>query len=436
MDKAIGPLSLLGSLILGIALLWSVRLAYVQRRETSDDALRLVLTIGGWTLINLAVIGVVAQVFYFLTPRSDAFQVFVFLLTVLVNGGLVLVVFAMAVGRYRLLEWRALMWSLSAGAARGIPLDQVASAFAHERTDEIGLRAARLAEYLAGGTPLPEALRRAKTSLPLEGILAARYGTETGSLAPAIAQIAKRQAELDTVLRSVFEKVFYLFLVGGWMSVMITFMMVKIIPVMAKMFEEFGLDLPVATLAVVSISEFVVDYFLFLVPIFLLFGAVLLIGGLHYVGWLPHDFPVVNWMTRRYDGALVMRTLGLAALEQRPFSQAIAMLTRLYPKHGVRMALAEAGRRIQRGEPWTESLRSTRIISQTDASVLEAAERAGNITWALEEMAESSLRRWIYRLRLALNVLFPLIVLALGLVVGFLVIGLFVPLVSLIRGLS
>ena len=53
MDQALGPLSIFGSVILGIALLWSVRLAYGNRRENSDDTLRLVLTIGGWTLYGL-----------------------------------------------------------------------------------------------------------------------------------------------------------------------------------------------------------------------------------------------------------------------------------------------------------------------------------------------------------------------------------------------
>ncbi|HJN08773.1 MAG: type II secretion system F family protein [Pirellulaceae bacterium] len=270
MEDALGPLSILGSVILGIALLWSVRLAYGNRRETSDDVLRLVLTIGGWTLIHIAVISIVAQAFFFLTPRSGALDIAAFMFAVMIVSGLAMTVFAMVVGRYRKLEWRSLMWSLSAGAERGIPLDQIARAFACERTDEIGLRAARLADYLAGGTPLPDALALAKTALPLDGILAARYGTETGNLGLAIARIAKRQAELEDVIRSVFEKAFYLYLVGGVMSIVISFMMVKIVPVFAKMFDEFELDLPGPTLMVIAVSEFVEDYFIFLLPFFLL----------------------------------------------------------------------------------------------------------------------------------------------------------------------
>jgi type IV pilus assembly protein PilC len=434
MDEALGPLSVFGSVILGIALLWSVRLVYGNRRDTSDDALRLVLTIAGWTLIHLSVISIVAQVFS--GAPNNAVDVVAFMFIVTIMSGVALTVFAMVVGRFRVLEWRSLMWSLAAGAERGIPLEQIARAFACERTDEIGLRASRLANYLEGGTPLPDALALAKTTVPIDGLLAARYGMEMGNLGPAIARIAKRQSELEQVMRSVFEKVFYLFLVGSIMMNIIAFMMFKIVPVFAQMFDEFALELPPTTLIVVYLSDVTVSYFIFVIPLFFLTCAFFLIGGLHYVGWLPRDFPLVNLLSRRYDGALVMRTLGLAAEEQRPFSLVIATLARVYPKRSVRAALDRAGRRIESGEPWTECLRQTRIIGKADARVLEAAERTGNIGWALEEMADSRMRRWVFKLRIVLNVLFPLLVLVMGVIVGFLVYGLFAPLVALIDGLA
>lgn len=51
-------------------------------------------------------------------------------------------------------------------------------------------------------------------------------------------------------------------------------------------------------------------------------------------------------------------------------------------------------------------------------------------------MADSSIRRLAYRLRLALNVIFPAVLFIFGMLIGFIVISLFMPLVSLIQGLS
>jgi type II secretory pathway component PulF len=51
-------------------------------------------------------------------------------------------------------------------------------------------------------------------------------------------------------------------------------------------------------------------------------------------------------------------------------------------------------------------------------------------------MADSAIRRQTYRLQLALHCLYPLVLLLLGGLVAFFVIGLFLPLISLIQGLS
>jgi type IV pilus assembly protein PilC len=68
--------------------------------------------------------------------------------------------------------------------------------------------------------------------------------------------------------------------------------------------------------------------------------------------------------------------------------------------------------------------------------VLQAAQRVGNLEWALDELADASLRRAAYRWQAVVNVLGPLVILFAGLLVGFIVVALFMPLISLIQGLS
>jgi type II secretory pathway component PulF len=76
------------------------------------------------------------------------------------------------------------------------------------------------------------------------------------------------------------------------------------------------------------------------------------------------------------------------------------------------------------------------LIRGAEAAVFQAAERAGNLAWALDEMANSNIRRLTYRLRAWLNVLFPLLVLVFGgcvLVIG---VGILQPLFQMIASLS
>ena len=87
---------------------------------------------------------------------------------------------------------------------------------------------------------------------------------------------------------------------------------------------------------------------------------------------------------------------------------------------------------IQRGAVWSESLCSRNLIGQSDMAVLQAAERAGNLPWAMREMADSNRRRLAYRANALVQMLFPPVVLCFGAMVLFVVVAMFMPLITLI----
>ncbi|MEO8494094.1 MAG: type II secretion system F family protein [Planctomycetota bacterium] len=419
--EVFGSISLFVLIWIGVAVLWSLRLAYRKRGAAADDAVRLILTVAGWVMILAGILGTAMQAFIFGTPLSWV---------------VILAIIIMAVGRYRSAENRTLLWCLAAAAERGIPLEHAARAYALERSDELGIRAARLADLLEGGTPLSLALAETRVRLPLDMLVAVRVGIETGDLGTALAKVAKYDDDADMMLRSIFEKVFYLGVVANLLVGILTFIMLKIVPVYAKMFDEFELKLPLMTQLLVYIADIFITYWFVLLPILIWLPFLLVVGLLHYVGWLPRNLPLINWFVLRLDGGLVMRCLSLSVKQQRPLPEMIGLLANLYPKSSVRARLARALLGINNGEPWCQALRRAKLLRPSDVAILTAAERSGNLEWALEEMADSSIRRLAYRLRLALNVLFPVVLFVFGMFIGFVVISLFLPLVSLITGLA
>jgi type II secretory pathway component PulF len=430
----LGPISVLGAIVLGAALLWSARLVYGERQSNPNDAVRLVMTIAGWTLIQIGILSVAAQVIFVVPEPSLGLAHWIISMGI---GGILLIpvilaALGIAVARYRTLEWTSLMWLLSAASERGIPLPRAVRSFASERSDELGIRAARLADLLEEGVALPEALDHSRTHLPLEGVLAARYGAETGDLGPAIAGLARGVDEVETLVRTAVDKCFYLSLVIWVMMVLLVFMNLTIIPVFSKIFTEFDIQLPAMTSALLKIGDIFVDIGPLLPLICFPLGVLLLMGLLHNLGWLPRDLPLIGRVTRRYDGALVMRVLAVGVHQNRPLNRIVWMLARLYPKRGVRASLQRAGERINNGEDWCDSLVRQRLIRRGDAAVFKAAQRVGNLEWALDEMADGALRRITYRLLLVLNIFFPLVILLIGAVVAFIAVGLFHPLVRLI----
>ena len=88
------------------------------------------------------------------------------------------------------------------------------------------------------------------------------------------------------------------------------------------------------------------------------------------------------------------------------------------------------------GGDWCESLRNHGLIRQPEFAILQAAQRVGNLPWALKEMADSVRRRLGYRIQAVVQMLFPPIVVLMGLVVMFIVVALFLPVIALIMKLA
>ena len=57
--ETLGPINLGGLILLGAALMWTVRLVYGRRRATADDAVKQLLLIGAWLLVALGAAGVI-----------------------------------------------------------------------------------------------------------------------------------------------------------------------------------------------------------------------------------------------------------------------------------------------------------------------------------------------------------------------------------------
>jgi type II secretory pathway component PulF len=415
------PLNFLGFIMLGAALLWSVRLVYGARGKVSNDLLKRTLMLTGWLLVMGGILGMMIG----LTGPFAVVPAFGF------------VVLLFAYYKYVAAERRMLLWSLSVAADKGIPLEQAARAFADERSVQSGVRTARLADWLERGAPLPNALALSKNPLPVDALLAARVGAETGQMAEALRISIGHADYIEQIMRRVVAQYFYIAAILGIGNGIMTFMMLKIVPVFTKMFDEFGLALPQMTMFVVEASNYMVRYwFIVFAPVTLVLFLITGAGISYYARFSRYELPLFSWIWRRCDGSLVMSCLALAVRQQRSIAATLQMLAHQYPQCSVGRRLARACQRVEQGTDWCDALVHVGLVTRADRAVLKSAERAGNLSWALDEMADSTLRRFMLRLRAVLGFVFPLVIILFGLTVGFIVISLFMPLIAMIQGLS
>ena len=200
---------------------------------------------------------------------------------------------------------------------------------------------------------------------------------------------------------------------------------------------DFDLELPKLTLLAVAVSNFTVSYLggaIFLLIVGSLLAA--LVIGICYLC----DVPVLRWLGDRVlrgrRTADVLRILAVSTEHREPLTTVLQRLAQVYPSRMLRRQLAPAAAAMNAGGDWRESLRTARFISPAEQSLLQTAEQAGNLPWALRTVAARQEKRIVYRLAAAVQVLYPIVIVLLGGLVAFFIVSLFVPLVKLVEGLS
>ncbi len=358
---------------------------------------------------------------------------------------LMLAVTQLAVAELQLLGARRraheaeLLWVLATSVVSNRNLADDVEAYARGSWGTRHQRLVELARRLREGLPSSELAVR-QGLLSRAATLEIQAGLRSGKLAEALRDAAIKQTrQLTDGTHSVDANaaLTYPAMILTVTVLIVGFLMYWIIPKFKKIFDDFGTELPVMTKTLIGMSDAVVNYWYLAAPVFLLTGgAVVAAATSCYYGW-----PVLwqqwagRWIVRPHAPDLLRSLAGTVAvgapLERGldPFVSSSGPILLQRRAAAVRLALSQ-------GEPCWELLARAGFLTQNEVVLIEAAQRAGNLPWALHTLADSLDRHLCFRFTAILELLRPVAILILGAIVGFVVIAMFLPLVKLLNDLS
>jgi protein transport protein HofC len=346
--------------------------------------------------------------------------------------------FARLLGRYTRTRQVALLWVLATAIEDQLPLAPLVDAFSDDSRGPWRTRARDLAHLLRSGTPLPAALDALPGVLPKSAALAAHVGEQSGAMGPALRAEATALFDHEEIPAASLRGsvVYFVFLLWIVYSVA-AWLLYYIVPKFKVIFQDFGFDPPGSASAIFVASDHlvrgsaIVGFFLMLLWIvaiwsifFLSTGQLLSVGGL------------LSRVFRRLSIPGILRNLGVVIAAGRPVRAALSTLAAFHPVGSIRRRLLRVDAAVEEGAECWNALGAEGILSRGQVAILESAQRAGNLPWALRLLADMAEKRLGYRLQAVLEFVGPILVLALGVVVGLFVAGLFAPLIKLITELS
>jgi type II secretory pathway component PulF len=301
------------------------------------------------------------------------------------------------------------------------------------RRHSFDARVHHLIVLIEEGVPLPDALRATGGVASRETLLAAAVGESTGNLAGALRALLHRRPNavwLEAAPRALYPVVVLLA-----MSVIVSFLALFIMPKFDKIYRDFGLKLPWLTeqlfdgvralghlvwLGVaIAAGGFWLGIALYLSPTF---------------GWY---FPGIGWFVRMTTRGRLLQMLGVLLEAGKTVPDALTVLIGSgYFGQGVRRRLAAVRHQVEQGEPLAPALERHGLLPASMTALLQAAERARNLPWALSELGGHLNQRAAVLVGRISMVLFPLSVFLVGLLVGFVVVGMFLPLLKIMEAVS
>jgi len=293
---------------------------------------------------------------------------------------------------------------------------------------------------LEAGSSLEEAFSRHPESFSPVYRSMLRAGERTGNLTGVLSHLCAYSARMVEVKNAVQEALAYPVFVVIAACIVLWFLMIKVVPTFAAIFKEFGGQLPGLTQLLVDVSNFLMDQW---VTLFVWVGVGLIVVSTAYKFWHRTDTGgfVLDWTKihvpvfgRLYEAssmARFSRSLGLLLSSNVPVLEALDLASATAGNDVLRRAATDAAQSIAGGERMADAFESTGRFSHSFCWLLATAEERGEVGSALVDLADSFEGSTGRIQRTIVTLMGPLTIIALGILVGFIVLALYLPILIL-----
>lgn len=333
-----------------------------------------------------------------------------------------------------------LLWVMAIAVENRMPLADELDVHAQTLRRRRQIRVQQLVARLRSGIPLSEALREFPSLIPRFAVLAVEVAEPLGTTAKALRDAAVRHTA--SIRKSSTSSSVVWFVVYYSLAVIVAFnlfgfLAYYIAPKFHVIFRDMGVELPPLTLRAYGIFESVQENALLLAPLAAVPVLVLFVLGVgYYRGWGNLKLPLIGKYLTRIDTPWILRNLAETVSNGQPLQAGLAPMARYHHRPETSQRLRGVAQRVEGGGDCWQSLQAARFILPPEETLLAAAARAGNLPWALKELADEIERRQRLRVLAAFEFIRPVLVLAIGLAVAGYCIAWFLPIVHLINDQS
>ena len=289
------------------------------------------------------------------------------------------------------------------------------------------------------GQPFSNALAKHRNTFSELFISMIRVGEETGTMEEVLG-VLSRQIEKDYQLRSKIQSAMvYPAVIISAMAGIGTLMLIVVIPKLADVFEDMGVDLPLTTRIVIATGSFMARFwytipviviaFVFLVRFFLKtkYGKI-------FINTLSLKIPLISPITKKTNAAYTVRTLSSLIKAGVPIVRSLEIVSNSLTNIYYKRAMKDCSERVKSGAKLGEALSDYKdIYPNLVIQMIEVGEETGETSEILEKLAEFFEEEVGNATKNISSVIEPILMLLIGAAVAFFAISMIQPIYGMIQ---
>jgi len=300
----------------------------------------------------------------------------------------------------------------------------------------------QVADDVESGAALSEAMAKYPKAFDKLYTNMVAAGEAGGVLDVVLRRLADFMEASQRLKRRVISAMIYPIAVIVFATLVVTGIMLFIVPKFKMIYAGFGANLPGITKALIGFSNWVRDYGWAVIlgsplGVFLLFKLLRQSkGGRYITDKLKLKLPLIGGILSKTVVARFSRTLGTLLAAGVPILEALTITRETAGNEVFSRALTKVHDGIREGEDFAEPLRQAGIVEPMVVNMIDVGEETGELDKMLSRVADTYDEEVQTMVAGMVSVLEPVMVIVLGVIVGFVVIAIFMPLPALINAVQ
>jgi len=344
--------------------------------------------------------------------------------------------------------------TIGSSIRQNLPLPMALESAASSRSDKRSIILQNIKKWLVQGYPLSESIKRGYPKCPgyaVAMIAAAERINQLPLALKAIEANIAAQTKEDRKIRPVhplYPVIVITFMFFMLLGVM-TFIMPQFINILTEMTDRG--QLPTVTQILMDVTGFICFEYGWLFGLILLLIILVAIPASIYFkfrarrpdepylfsrmgDFIKWHLPVLHWFERNYSMVQVVEMLRLSLNAGCPINDAIDNTIGLDVNNRFKKRLRKWHQKVERGDNISAAARKSRLGSAL-AWAFDEQVNQGNTPAILETLEGFYRSNYSYCVNLARFIIWPCIILCIGILVGFVVLAIFLPSISIINHL-